>query len=52
VHPPTRRGFGTRLLERSLSHEVDGKVEIEFRPTGVVCTIEAPLASTGGDAPS
>jgi two-component sensor histidine kinase len=47
VHPPTRRGFGTRLLERSLSHEVDGKVEIEFRPTGVVCTIEAPLGSTG-----
>jgi two-component sensor histidine kinase len=49
VHPPTRRGFGTRLLERSLSHEVDGKVEIEFRPTGVVCTIEVPLASTGGE---
>jgi two-component sensor histidine kinase len=43
VHPPTRRGFGTRLLERNLAMELDGKVEIEFRPTGIICTIECPL---------
>jgi len=43
VQPPQRRGFGSRLLERGLRQDLDGAIEIEFRPEGVVCTIEAPL---------
>jgi PAS domain S-box-containing protein len=43
VAAPTRRGFGTRLIERSLAAEFDGEVRIEFRPEGVVCTVDAPL---------
>jgi two-component sensor histidine kinase len=45
VHEPARRGFGTRLIERSLAHDLDGEVRIEFAPAGVVCSVDAPLAS-------
>jgi two-component sensor histidine kinase len=43
VEPPQRRGFGSVLLERSLAHDLDGKVTTDFRREGLVCTIEAPL---------
>ncbi len=43
VEPPQRRGFGTRLIERSLAHELDGEVRIEFSRPGLICTVEAPL---------
>lgn len=46
VAPPARRGFGSRLIQRGLASELDGKVEIQFEPTGVVCRIEAPLVQT------
>ncbi|MXQ14241.1 PAS domain-containing sensor histidine kinase [Microvirga makkahensis] len=44
VEQPRRRGFGTRLIERSLAHDLNGRAEISFAPTGVVCTVDAPLA--------
>ncbi|MCB5176960.1 PAS domain-containing sensor histidine kinase [Microvirga lenta] len=44
VQAPTRRGFGTRLIERSLAQDLGGDVRIVFAPTGVVCTVAAPLA--------
>ena len=43
VAAPSRRGFGSRLIERSLARELDGTVDIAFEPTGVVCRIVAPL---------
>jgi two-component sensor histidine kinase len=43
VGPPVRRGFGSRMIERGLSAELGGKVEMDFRPTGLVCIIDAPL---------
>jgi PAS domain S-box-containing protein len=43
VAAPATRGFGTRMIERGLSTELRGKVEIRFEPTGVVCTIDAEL---------
>jgi two-component sensor histidine kinase len=46
VHEPARRGFGTRLIERSLAQDLDGDVRIEFAPTGVVCSVVAPLATS------
>lgn len=45
VAPPERRGFGTRLIERSLAQELNGAVEIDFAPKGVICTINAPLTA-------
>lgn len=43
VQTPARRGFGTRLIERSLAQELGGEVRIEFSPTGVVCSVDAPV---------
>jgi len=43
VSPPTRRGFGSRLIERGLAAELSGEARIDFRPEGVVCRIEAGL---------
>lgn len=42
---PTRRGFGSRLIERSFASEVGGEVKLNYAPTGLVCRLEAPLAS-------
>jgi PAS domain S-box-containing protein len=44
VQAPTRRGFGTRLIERSLAQDLGGRVHITFAATGLVCTVNAPLA--------
>jgi PAS domain S-box-containing protein len=43
VIEPKRRGFGTRLIERSLAQDLTGEVRIEFAPAGVICTVDAPL---------
>ena len=45
VAPPMRRGFGTRLIERSLAMELSGKVNLVYESAGVVCTIRVPLQS-------
>lgn len=42
VVPPTRKGFGSRVIEQGLAHELDGKVELEYQPGGVVCMIHVP----------
>jgi PAS domain S-box-containing protein len=43
VEAPLRRGFGSRLLERSLADELCGEVSISFGGAGVVCEVDAPL---------
>ena len=43
VTPPTRKGFGSKVLERGLAHELHGEVHVEYPPTGVVCTIDIPV---------
>ncbi|WP_449410631.1 HWE histidine kinase domain-containing protein [Methylobacterium komagatae] len=43
VTPPSRSGFGSRMIERALASELDGNAEIAYRPEGVVFTVEAPL---------
>ncbi|SEQ75516.1 PAS domain S-box-containing protein [Faunimonas pinastri] len=45
VLPPTRRGFGSRLIERGLAAELGGTVTIEYHPEGLACTVDAPLPS-------
>jgi PAS domain S-box-containing protein len=50
VEIPRRRGFGTRLIERSLAQDLDGRAEIAFDPAGIVCTVDAPLVAR--DAPA
>jgi PAS domain S-box-containing protein len=47
---PKHRGFGSLLLERTLAKDLDGRVELAFEPSGVVCVIEMPIADAGGHA--
>ena len=42
VTPPTRKGFGSRVIERGLPHELKGTVNLDYRMDGVVCTINIP----------
>ncbi|MEH6675798.1 MAG: hypothetical protein V7702_01135, partial [Phenylobacterium sp.] len=39
VTPPTRRGFGSRLIVGGLAHQLDGQVELTFPADGVRCVI-------------
>jgi PAS domain S-box-containing protein len=43
VVQPTRRGFGTEMIERGLAGQLGGSARVDFRPEGLVCEIEAPL---------
>ncbi|WP_422003473.1 sensor histidine kinase [Reyranella sp.] len=43
VGRPSRSGFGTRMVRQALAAELRGSVEMDYRPEGLVCTIECPL---------
>ncbi len=43
VTAPTRTGFGSRMIERVLAQHMRGTATIEYRSTGVVFVIDAPL---------
>ena len=43
VTPPTRRGFGTRLITGGIMRELDGEARLDFRPSGLVCSLILPL---------
>ncbi|MBB3905217.1 sensor histidine kinase [Methylobacterium brachythecii] len=43
VAPPSRRGFGTRLIERGLAGLIGGEVQLTYPPEGVICELTAPL---------
>jgi len=47
VRVPTRRGFGSLMIERSLRSYFRGDTAITFDPAGVVFRIDAPLAGAG-----
>ena len=42
VARPTHSGFGSRLIERGLRQDLKGRVTLEFEPSGVICSINAP----------
>jgi PAS domain S-box-containing protein len=43
VARPTRRGFGSRMIEQALAAELQGEVRMAFLPQGLVCEIDAPI---------
>jgi two-component sensor histidine kinase/PAS domain-containing protein len=46
-------GFGTRLIDHVIAHDLDGKTKIDFDPAGVRWTIAFPVDSlVGGGAAS
>jgi two-component sensor histidine kinase len=42
---PSRRGFGSRLIERGLAKELNGDVRLDYETTGAVCQIVMPVAN-------
>ena len=42
VAAPTRRGFGTRLIERSLAQDLGAEVAVDYAPGGLVCRVDMP----------
>jgi two-component sensor histidine kinase len=44
VRPPTRRGFGGRLMERCIEGDLGGVFDLAFEPEGVHCRITIPVS--------
>ena len=42
---PSRKGFGSVLIETMLAADLGGKVALDFAPTGLSATIDLPLES-------
>ena len=42
VTSPTRKGFGTRVMERMIREQLKGKMQFEWRADGLVCEIVLP----------
>jgi two-component sensor histidine kinase len=38
-----RKGFGTRLITEGLAHQLDGTIDLDFKPGGVQCSIDVLL---------
>ncbi len=47
VSLPTKRGFGTRMIERGLAAELGGEVRIHYDSDGVRCEVDAPMPAHG-----
>ncbi|WP_333587016.1 HWE histidine kinase domain-containing protein [Phenylobacterium sp.] len=43
VAQPSRQGFGSRLIERTLQGDIGGSAELTFAPAGLVCRLSVPL---------
>jgi two-component sensor histidine kinase len=43
--PPTRRGFGTEFLQRTLAYDLDAETTWSLEPSGLRCTLVLPLTS-------
>lgn len=43
VSPPSRQGFGSRLIERGLEMDLGGRASLRFEPAGLRCEIEGAL---------
>lgn len=50
VSPPSRAGFGSRLIKLELTHELNGEVELIYDRTGLKVTMQFPLCGDSGSA--
>ncbi|WP_458096378.1 HWE histidine kinase domain-containing protein [Roseomonas sp. WA12] len=48
--PPTRHGFGSRVLNGTLRSQLGGSVSMSWLPTGLVCAIALPLRPVAATA--
>ncbi|MGB5083775.1 MAG: response regulator [Methylocystis silviterrae] len=56
VVPPSRAGFGSKVIETSIAGQLQGQIEREWKASGLVCSIRIPsehfLASEAGSGAS
>jgi PAS domain S-box-containing protein len=45
VSPPQRRGFGSIVMEQMTERSVDGRVDLEYAPSGVTWRLTCPTAN-------
>ena len=43
VHEPSRRSFGSRLIEQALPGQLQGEARLRFEPDGLSCEVNIPL---------
>jgi PAS domain S-box-containing protein len=43
VASPSRKGFGSRLIERGLAQDIGGEVRVTYEQSGLICQIAMPL---------
>jgi PAS domain S-box-containing protein len=48
VSPPTRKGFGLQVIERGLAQELEGSVNLDFKATGLIFTLDFPARGPRG----
>jgi PAS domain S-box-containing protein len=51
VARPTRRGFGSEMIEGAVAHELRGTAKLDYQPSGLVCRMEVPLQPPGTGTP-
>jgi two-component sensor histidine kinase len=49
VQPPTRHGFGSRLLERVLATQISAKLNVDYDPAGLRFVADIPWSSEAID---
>ena len=54
---PTRRGFGSTIIEQSIPFDLGGKAEVQYRPSGLFVHLNVPARhiaglARGGNEPS
>jgi PAS domain S-box-containing protein len=49
VVAPTRKGYGSRVIERGLTYELGGSARLDYRPDGVACAINFPAPGGPGN---
>ena len=50
--PPKRRGFGTRLIERTIAAQLDGRVDMRFASTGLHVRAWIPITQRSEAGPA
>jgi two-component system CheB/CheR fusion protein len=49
IESPGPRGFGSLLIESTVSHDLSGTVALDFKPDGLHCVIVFPIPSENAD---
>jgi PAS domain S-box-containing protein len=52
TEPPSRQGFGSRVLKGTVGGQLGGKVSLSWQATGLVCDMQVPLGRVAASAPT